>query len=162
MGLLRRFLKDREHELHENEVRLRAIGRLEDLPADVRRELRRVMDATAHYTRGQLILALSYGARAEIASAARALAEEAARGELKPARINEKLFSARLYAPEVPDPDLMIRTSGEIRLSNFLLWQLSYAELYFTPTPWPDFREKEFAAALEEYARRQRRFGDIA
>ncbi len=161
MDLLRRFLRDREAELHRDRVRLRVIGHLEDLPADVRGELRRVMEETRRYREYHLILALSYGGRAEIADAARRVAEEAAAGRLLPARVNERVFRRYLYAPDVPDPDLMIRTSGEIRLSNFLLWQLSYAELYFTPTLWPDFREAEFARALEEYARRRRRYGGL-
>ncbi len=162
MGLLRRFLHNREAELHRDRVRLRVIGRLADLPADVRRDLRRVIEGTSSYRNYHLILALSYGGRAEIVDAARGLAMAAVEGRLDPARLNERVFRRFLYAPDVPDPDLMIRTSGEIRLSNFLLWQLSYAELYFTPTLWPDFREKEFAEALAEYARRQRRFGALA
>ena len=162
MDLLRRFLRDREAELHRDRVRLRVIGHLEDLPADVRGELRRVMEQTRRYREHHLILALSYGGRAEIADAARRVAEEVAAGRLLPARVNERVFRRYLYVPDVPDPDLMIRTSGEIRLSNFLLWQLSYAELYFTPTFWPDFREAEFASALDEYARRRRRYGGLA
>jgi undecaprenyl diphosphate synthase len=159
MSLLKTFLKKDEHELHENEVRLRVTGRIEDMPEAVRQELERVMAATKDYTKGHLILALSYGGRAEIADAVRALAEQVKAGELEPAQIDEAAIAAHLYLPDVPDPDLMIRTSGEIRLSNFLLWELSYAEFYFTDTLWPDFREDDFAKALAEYARRQRRFG---
>ncbi|MBU4461435.1 MAG: di-trans,poly-cis-decaprenylcistransferase [Verrucomicrobia bacterium] len=161
MALLRRFLRAREKELHENRTRLRAIGRLADLPAPARRELQRVMDATAHYTERHLVLALSYGGRAEIADAARRIAERAKAGELDPAKVDEAVVAAHLYAPDIPDPDLMIRTSGEMRLSNFLLWQLSYAEFHFTPILWPDFREADLAAAVGEYRRRHRRFGDI-
>lgn len=161
MSLLRRFLRNQEFELHENRVRLRIIGRLQDLPPGLQQELRRVMAATAHYTEGQLILALSYGGRAELVDAARKIAADVAAGRLRPGDVTEETIREHLYAPDVPDPDLMIRTSGELRLSNFLLWQLSYAELYVTDVLWPDFREPEFFAALEAYALRRRRFGDI-
>ena len=161
MRLLRRFLKDDEHELHEHEVRLRVIGRLQDLPRLVQSGLKRVMDATEHYTKGQLILALSYGGRSEIADAVRQIAVKVKAGELSPDKIDESTVAQHLYAPDVPDPDLMIRTSGEMRLSNFLLWELSYSELYVADELWPDFREKEFVAAIEAYGKRQRRFGDI-
>ena len=159
MSLLKTFLKKDEHELHENQVRLRVTGRLQDLPKAVRNELERVMDATRNYEKGHLILALSYGGRAEIVDAVRAIAADVRAGRLAPEAIDEKAIAARLYLPDVPDPDLMIRTSGELRLSNFLLWELSYSEFYFTETLWPDFREADFAKALEEYARRQRRYG---
>jgi len=159
MSLLKTFLKKDEKELHANQTRLRVAGRFDGLPADVRAELRRVMDATASYTAGQLVLALNYGGRAELADAARAIAADAAAGRLDPASVDEAAVAARLCNPDLPDPDLLIRTSGELRLSNFLPWQLTYAEFYFTPVLWPDFREPEFAAALAEYARRNRRFG---
>ena len=161
MRLLQKFMKDREQELHENKVRLRVIGRIEDFPLMVRRELNRVMRATAAYDEGQLILALSYGGRTEIANAARRIARQVEDGKLRSADVDEKTVAQNLYAPDIPDPDLMIRTSGEMRLSNFLLWQLSYAELYITDVLWPDFREREFMKALEEYRHRQRRFGGI-
>jgi len=161
MSLLRRFLKNEEPLLHKHQVRLRVMGRLEDLPLLVQRGLKRVMAATAGYTQGQLILALSYGGRTEIAAAAREIARKVKAGELKLSAIDEALVAGHLYLPDVPDPDLMIRTSGEMRLSNFMLWQLSYAELYVTPVLWPDFREPQFAEALEAYSRRQRRFGDV-
>ena len=159
MSLLKTFLKKDEHELHENQVRLRVTGRLQDLPKAVRNELERVMAVTRNYEKGHLILALSYGGRAEIVHAVRAIAADVRAGRLAPEAIDEKAIAARLYLPDVPDPDLMIRTSGELRLSNFLLWELSYSEFYFTETLWPDFREADFAKALEEYARRQRRYG---
>jgi len=162
MRLLRKFIRDNENELHENRIRLRLLGRVGDLPADVRGELRRVEQATAAYDAGHLILALSYGGRTEIAEAARRIAQEVRDGKLDPADVDEDAVARRLYLPDVPDPDLMIRTSGEMRLSNFLLWQLSYAELYVTAVLWPDFREPHFKAALEEYGRRQRRFGDVS
>ena len=161
MRLLRTFLRRKERDLHENQVRLRVIGRMGDLPPDVRKELLRIMEDTRGYGERQLILALSYGGRAELADAVRTIAARVQRGELAPEAIDEATIAAHLYAPDVPDPDLMIRTSGELRLSNFLLWQLSYSEFYFTPVRWPDFREAEFAQAIEEYRRRHRRYGDI-
>ncbi|MBU1694260.1 MAG: isoprenyl transferase [Verrucomicrobia bacterium] len=161
MSLLKRFLRRDERDLHENKVRLRVIGRLADLPAEIQQELKRVMKATEHYDAGQLILALSYGSRTELSDAVRRIARRVRDGEVTPDAIDEKTIAANLYAPDVPDPDLMIRTSGELRISNFLLWQLSYAELYFTDVLWPDFREEQFREALAEYARRHRRFGDI-
>ncbi len=161
MSLLARFLRAKKQVLHRHRTRLRAIGRLDDLPARVRRELDRAIAETAHYADRQLILALSYGGRAELADAARRIARRVAAGELQPDDVTEAVVAAHLYAPDVPDPDLMIRTSGELRLSNFLLWQLSYAELYFAPVLWPDFREAEFRAALADYACRRRRFGGI-
>ena len=161
MSLLNRFLKEQEFELHENQVRLRLIGRIEDLEPRIQKELRRVEEATRDYTAGQLILALSYGGRTEITQAARQIAEKAIAGELEPESITEETIAEHLYLPDVPDPDLMIRTSGEMRISNFLLWQLSYSELYVTDVLWPDFREEEFQNALQVYAGRQRRFGDV-
>lgn len=159
MSLLRTFLKKDERELHDNQVRLRVTGRIQDLPPAVRAELQRVMEATQAYTQGHLILALSYGGRSEIVDAVRAIAARVQAGELAPEKIDEAVIVRHLYLPDVPDPDLMIRTSGELRLSNFLLWELSYAEFYFTETLWPDFREPDFARALAEYARRRRRYG---
>jgi len=159
MGLLKRFLRKEEKEFHENRIRLRAIGRLDDLPSSVRNELDRVMKATAEYRDATLVLALSYGGRTEIARAARELARRAKAGTLDPESIDEAAVAANLYAPDIPDPDLMIRTSGEMRLSNFLLWQLSYAEFYITDTLWPDFREEHLAKAVEAYGQRHRRFG---
>jgi undecaprenyl diphosphate synthase len=161
MSLLQRFLRNEEHEFHENRIRLRTIGRTADLPGSVQRALMTVMKATEHYQDGTLVLALSYGGRAELADAARSIARKARLGALDPDSIDEKTVAAHLYAPDIPDPDLMIRTSGEMRLSNFLLWQLSYAELYVTDTLWPDFREEHLVKAIEEYGRRQRRFGQV-
>jgi undecaprenyl diphosphate synthase len=160
MRLLVHFLRSRESELHEHRVRLRAIGRLTDLPLSVQTELKRVEAATAAYTDGELILALSYGGRTEIAQATREIGRKVKAGEIDPETIDERTVAAHLYAPDIPDPDLMIRTSGEMRLSNFLLWQLSYTELYVADVMWPDFREAEFSKAIEAYGARQRRFGD--
>ena len=161
MRLLREYLRKQEPELHTNGVRLRVMGCREDLPAAVRSEIERVEQATAHYADGQLILALSYGGRTEIAQAARSIAEAAVRGELDPAEIDEQTVARHLYLPDVPAPDLIIRTSGEMRISNFMLWQSAYSEFYVTPVLWPDFREADFQAALDAYAARSRRFGAL-
>lgn len=161
MALLDHFLKQREFELHENKVRLRTMGRIEDLPKKTQEGLARVERDTSCYEEGQLILALSYGGRNEIVRAAQRIADRVAKGEITPDQVDEQLVANNLYLPDVPDPDLLIRTSGEQRISNFLLWQASYSEFIFTETLWPDFREEQFADALEEYARRHRRFGDI-
>jgi len=162
MKLLVNFLREREHELHENRVRLRVIGRPEDLSRPVRKGLARVAKATERYEEGHLILALSYGGRTEIAHAAREIARRVQAGELDPESVDEQTVAQHMYAPDVPDPDLLIRTSGEMRVSNFLLWQISYAELYVTDVLWPDFREKQLMEAIGEYGRRQRRFGGVA
>ena len=161
MRLLDRFLRNEEHELHENRVRLRVIGRREDLPSALNKKLCEVEERTRQYEDGNLILALSYGGRTELVSACRAIAQRVKDGELSPDEIDEDMVSANLYAPDIPDPDLLIRTSGELRVSNFLLWQISYAEFYVTEVLWPDFREPEFKQALAEFAKRRRRFGDV-
>ncbi len=161
MHLLRTFLAEREFELHENEIRLRVIGRMQDLPLPIQKGLNRVIDATSHYTDGQLILALSYGGRSEIADAVRAIARKVKSGEVDPERVDEAMISEHLYAPDIPDPDLLIRTSGEMRVSNFLLWQISYTELYVTDVMWPEFREKHLSEAIEAFCSRRRRFGDV-
>ena len=162
MQLLRRFLRSEARELHENRVRLRIIGHMEQLPVGVQKDLEQVMEATRHYTDGTLTLALSYGGRHEIVDATRKIAKAVAAGTLDPDDITGDTIAANLYAPDIPDPDLMIRTSGEMRISNFLLWQLSYAELYVTDVLWPDFREEHFREALEDYALRHRRYGGVA
>ena len=161
MKLLQFFLKRNEHELHENETRLRVMGRRSDLPPAVDRALADLEAATAKYADRELILCLSYGGRTEIAAAARALAEDAAAGRIDPASIDEAAVASRLYLPDVPDPDLIVRTSGEERLSNFLLWQAAYAEFHFTAVLWPDFGEEDFKAALDAFAARHRRFGGV-
>ncbi|MBT3295980.1 MAG: isoprenyl transferase [Verrucomicrobia bacterium] len=162
MRLLRTFLRDRAQELHDDHVRLRVTGRMQDLPAAVQKALNRVMADTAAYERGTLILALSYGGRAELVDATRRIAAEVKAGTLAPDAIDEQTIADHLYLPDVPDPDLLIRTSGEMRLSNFLLWQLSYSELYVTDVLWPDFRDDEFQRALAAYAGRHRRYGGLA
>ena len=162
MRLLRTFLRDRAQELHDDHVRLRVTGRMQDLPAAVQKALNRVMADTAAYERGTLILALSYGGRAELVDATRRIAAEVKAGTLAPDAIDEQTIADHLYLPDVPDPDLLIRTSGEMRLSNFLLWQLSYSELYVTDVLWPDFRDDEFQKALAAYVGRHRRYGGLA
>ena len=162
MGLLDEFIRRETPTLLTNRIRLRAIGRLSELPTVVVSHLRRVSDQTAHFDRMTLTLALSYGGRQEIVDAARKLAELACQGRLRPEEIDEAAFMQQLYAPDLPDPDLLIRTSGEQRLSNFLLWQSSYAELYVTPKPWPDFTKEDLMDAIAEYERRERRFGRVA
>jgi undecaprenyl diphosphate synthase len=162
MRYLRKFLREQQPKMIENGVRLAAIGDTDALPAGVRKELAATMEATRDCQAMTLTLALNYGARQEIVRAARALAAEARDGALDPAAIDETAFAARLDTAGTPDPDLLIRTAAEQRLSNFLLWQISYAELYVTDTLWPDFRRKSLEAALEEYAGRERRFGGIS
>ena len=161
MGLLRRFIDAHAAELHENRVRLRVIGNLADLSPDIQAMVARLEDATRAYDAGNLVLALSYSGRSEIVRAARRLAERVRSGALDPAAIDEAAVTASLDAPDVPDPDLIVRTSGEMRLSNFLLWQSAYSEFYVTPVLWPDFREADFAAALEAFRQRERRFGGV-
>lgn len=160
MGLLVSYLAGEEPMLHQNQVRLRVMGQKEDLPEAVQVEIARVEAATAQYER-QLILCLSYGGRTEIVSAAKRLAKLAADGKLNPDAIDEAVFAEQLYLPDVPDPDLIVRTSGEMRLSNFLLWQASYAELYVTPVLWPDFDKADFDAAVAAFGKRERRYGGI-
>lgn len=162
MDLLVQFINENEPELHKNRIRLRTIGRFNDLPAAVQFVLKRAIKATENYDRYNLILALSYGARDEITHAMRVIARKVKNGGLNPEAIDESTISRYLFTEDIPDPDLLIRTSGEMRLSNFLLWQVSYTELYVTETLWPDFDEKDFSAALDAYAQRKRRFGRVA
>jgi undecaprenyl diphosphate synthase len=158
-GLLRRFIKSEIAELDRNGVRLRFIGEPDRFDADIQAELQRAEQKTRGNTRLNLVIALSYGARGEIVAAARRVAELAMAGKLDPTTLDETQFAALLETADMPDPDLILRTSGEQRLSNFLLWQAAYAEFIFTDVLWPDFGEAEFAAALAEYGRRERRFG---
>ena len=158
-GLLRHYLRNEVAELHTNGVRMRFIGDPNRFDADIRDDLRAAEQSTRGNTKLNLTIALSYGARDEITAAARALAEAVRAGTLDPADIDEAAMSAALSTGGMPDPDLIIRTSGEQRLSNFLLWQAAYAELVFLDVLWPDFGAEHFAAALAEYARRERRFG---
>jgi undecaprenyl diphosphate synthase len=159
MNILSRFVRKEVAELRQNQVMLRAIGDLQRLPASVQRELAQAEEATREGARMTLSLALSYGGRREILQAAQALAADLQAGRLRLEDITPESFAGRLYTAGMPDPDLLIRTSGEYRLSNFLLWQTAYTELYFTDTLWPDFREEELIKALLEYQQRDRRFG---
>lgn len=158
-GLLRHFLKSEIAELHKQGVRLHLIGDPARFDPDIQRDIAAAMTKTAQNRRLNLVIALSYGARAEIAQAARAIADAARNGTLDPTTIDETSFSSFLSTSGIPDPDLIIRTSGEQRLSNFLLWQAAYAELVFLDVLWPDFDAVHFAEALAEFARRERRFG---
>jgi undecaprenyl diphosphate synthase len=161
MKYLAHFLKAELPELNRNNVQLEAIGQLHRLPEFVQKQFKKTQEALSKNNGLTLILALSYGGRTEIVEAARNLAAKVKKGELDPAEITEQVMSDHLYTRKWPDPDVLIRTSGEMRVSNFLLWQISYAELVVTPTLWPDFRKAQFFAALEEYNRRHRRFGGL-
>lgn len=159
MALMRSYLRRELEEMQDNQIALKAIGNLDQLPERVRQELDATIAATAKGDRMDLTLALSYGGRNEIVQAVQSLAREVAAGRLNPEDIDAARFSRCLYTADMPDPDLIIRTSGEYRLSNFLLWQSAYTELYVTDTLWPDFREDEFRQALTTYQQRDRRFG---
>lgn len=161
MLLLRQQLREQTEELNENNVRLRAIGQLNRIPKRVRQELERSINITKNNTGLILNLALNYGSRQEIVQATQRIAQAVKDGELKINDINENLFANYLYTANLPELDLLIRPSGEMRVSNFLLWQLAYAELYVTPTLWPDFRKKDLLLALIAYQQRKRRFGGL-
>ncbi|MBK1831949.1 isoprenyl transferase [Verrucomicrobiaceae bacterium R5-34] len=161
MKLLERFLRDKLPEMLKQNVRLHAIGRLNMLPASCRKEIDQAIEKTRDNTGLNLILALSYGSREEITDAARRLAAKAVAGEIEPSDIDPSMIDDHLYTAGIPDPDLLIRTSGELRISNFLLWQISYSEIVISPKNWPDFRNADLRAAVDEYARRHRRFGTV-
>ncbi len=160
MSLLKKFLESEKPVMMENGIRLNAIGQLERLPHDVRNVLYQTIAATRNNPGMVLNLALSYGGRAEIVRMTRILAEKAAAGSLDPQSITEETVSAHLYTHNLPDPDLLIRTSGEMRISNFLLWQIAYSELHITRTLWPDFSRDEYLDILKDYQQRDRRFGN--
>ncbi|MDH3390314.1 MAG: isoprenyl transferase [Desulfobulbaceae bacterium] len=166
MTLLKTFLKSELQNLLDKNISLRCIGEIEKLPPDVQKILLQVIEDTARNAEGKqaliLNLALSYGSRSEILRAARIMAEKCVSGQFDPEDISEKLFASYLYTAGLPDPDLLIRTGGESRLSNFLLWQLSYAELYITETMWPDFNAERFFEALKYFQGRERRFGQTS
>jgi undecaprenyl diphosphate synthase len=161
MKYLAHYMKTEFAELNRNNVRLEVIGQVHRLPEFVQKQLKKTQDALSKNNGLTLIMALSYGGRTEIVEAVRSIAAKVKRGELEPADITEQVMTDHLYTRKWPDPDVLIRTSGEMRVSNFLLWQISYAELVVTPTLWPDFRKQQFYAALEEYHRRHRRFGGL-
>lgn len=161
MALLERFLEEKADELMKQNVRLLAIGHLDRLPEKTRRKLDQAIARTEGNTSLTLVLALSYGSREEIVEAARSLAVDAAAGKIDPAAIDCATFASRLYTAGIPDPDLLIRTSGELRVSNFLLWQISYAEIVIFRKFWPDFGQSDLFDAVAEYSRRHRRFGGL-
>ena len=162
MTLLVRFLKSEQKELAENDIRLHVIGQMERLPAKVQRTLRETMHLTRSNSALQLNLALSYGSRAEIIRMARKLAQKSKNGEIDADAIDDDTVAQHLYTKGIPDPDLLIRTSGEMRVSNFLLWQIAYSEIYVTPTYWPDFGKDEFLDIMMTYQKRERRFGRVS
>jgi undecaprenyl diphosphate synthase len=162
MGLLEYFLKKELAGLVKDKVRLLTIGRTQDLPETVRVQLQKAVEATAGFTGHTLVLALNYGARTEVVDAARAYAAAVASGQASLNDNSWESFSRHLYTAAIPDPDLVIRTSGEMRISNFLLLQAAYAEFVFTPVLWPDFTKEDLAAAVDVYARRERRFGQTS
>ena len=159
MDLLLKTIKVEVKTLQKNNIRLRAIGDIDALPGNTARELRQAMEETASNTRMDLILALNYSGKAEIIKSVKQIAEDAKQGRIKVADINEEMMNDHLYTVGIPDPELMIRTSGEQRISNFLLWQLAYAEFYFTEQFWPDFDKEELYKAILTYQNRERRFG---
>lgn len=159
MTLLASYLRDEQSELMENRVRLRGIGEIDRLPVHVRELLHQAEQLTESNDGLRLTLALSYGSRREIVDAVRRVAQEVRDGTLDPDAIDESTVTGRLYTAGIPDPDLLVRTSGEMRLSNFMLWQLAYTELYVTDVYWPDFRRPHLEQALAAYAKRRRRFG---
>ena len=159
MALLKRFIKSELKEMMENGIRFHTIGRTSKLPRNVQKAVDDAKEKTAKNTDMTLTLALSYGARQEVVDGIRQIVKRASRGDLNPEDITEDFFSGFLYTRGMPDPDLLIRTSGEYRVSNFLLWQLAYAELYITPIYWPDFRKEDYMKALKAYQVRERRYG---
>ncbi len=161
MTLLKRFLHSEQKELVERNIRLRVIGQLDRLPASVQEALQQTMSATKENTAMTLILALSYGGRAEIVRMVQKVAEQVKNGEIDSNAITADLVAEHLYTRDIPDPDLLIRTSGEMRISNFLLWQIAYAEIFVTPTLWPDFNRDELLEILKDYQNRDRRYGRV-
>jgi len=159
MTILRQTLKAERRDLRDNNVRLQVVGRVHELPAPVRDEIAHTQDYLSQCDGMLLNLALSYSGRAEIVDAVRRLVADARAEGLQPGRIDDELFGSYLYTAGLPDPDLLIRTSGEMRISNFLLWQLAYTELWITETLWPDFRRRHLYEAIADYQRRERRFG---
>lgn len=159
MKILGEYLDAKLRKFMDNNIVFNVIGDTKDLPADIQAKIRRNMETTKKNTGLVATLALSYSSRYEIIETCRSLAGQVRDGKLRPEEIDEKTFSSRLYTANLPDPDLLIRTSGELRISNFLLWQISYSELYITDKCWPDFTEEEFVKALKDYGKRERRFG---
>ncbi len=161
MTLFERVLRRELEEMKEENVKIRFVGNLEDLPTSLRQEIDRSMEDTKHNQGTQFTVATNYGGRHEIIQACQAIAKKVEQGYLKANQVNEDLFEQHLYTQGIPHPDLLIRTSGEMRISNFLLWQVAYAEIYVTSTLWPDFDRIEFHKALATYQQRDRRFGKV-
>jgi undecaprenyl diphosphate synthase len=161
MSLMLRAMQAEIEELIQNRVKVKVSGRLSELPDDLRAEFEEAMERTRDFTGLTFNLAINYGGRAEVVDAVRDLAAKVRAGQIEPNDITEEAISAHLYAPEIPDPDLLIRTAGELRLSNFLLWETAYSEIYVTPTCWPDFDRDHLIAALSEYQKRIRKFGAV-
>ena len=161
MTLLKKFLESEKKEMLDNNIRLYAIGQIERLPENVRQTLHNVMALTKNNNGMTLNLALSYGGRAEIVKMVKEIAIKAKEGRIGPDSITPEIISEHLYTHQMPDPDLLIRTSGEMRISNFLLWQIAYSEIYITDTLWPDFGKDEFVQILKDYQQRERRFGKV-
>jgi len=161
MRLLKRFMVSELAEMRDNGIRLQVIGRVHKLPEDVQRTLQETMEKTSHNRDLVLTLALSYGGRQELADAVSGIVRGVESGRLSPGDVSEELISRHLYTADMPDPDFLIRTGGEYRVSNFLLWQIAYTEIFTTLTQWPDFRKEEYLQALEAYQRRERRFGAV-
>jgi len=161
MGLLDEFLQSERKEMMENNIRLQVIGQVERLPAGVQKSLQQTLELTRGNTAMTLILALSYGGRSEIVRMVRTVADKVRQGLIELDSIDEQLVAGHLDTADIPDPDLLIRTSGEMRISNFLLWQVAYSELFVTPTLWPDFTREEFVQILKAYQARERRFGGV-
>jgi undecaprenyl diphosphate synthase len=161
MTLLRNFLRSEQKELVENNIRLRTIGQTDRVPAKVQQALHQTISATEDNTAMTLILALSYGSRTEIIRMVQELASQAQHGEIDSKSITAELIADHLYTRDIPDPDLLIRTSGEMRISNFLLWQIAYTEIFVTPTLWPDFSRDELLEILIDYQGRERRYGKV-
>jgi len=162
MQLLLSTIRAEVANLHKNNVRLSVIGQINDLTADARQGMLEGVELTRNNTGLNLNLALSYGSRQEITAALRTLIDKVLAGELEPDAIDEKMISKHLYTGQMPDPDLLIRTGGDFRISNFLLWQMAYTEVFVTPVFWPDFRERELLEAIGEYQKRERRFGMVS
>lgn len=161
MRLIRYAARAELDEMKKEGVRIVVSGRLHELPKSVQKQLNEDIEATAGNSRIILNIAVNYGGRAEIVDAARAAAEMVRRGEIEPCQIDEALIASLMYHPELPDPDLLIRTAGEMRISNFLLWECAYTELYVTPTLWPDFSKDDLIGAIKDYQRRTRKFGAV-
>lgn len=159
MSLLRQYLKSELKELQENNVRIMFIGERAMLDADIVEQMAKIEKETHKNDKLTLCIALSYGSRQEMMGAVRKIATLAQRGDINVSEIDDKMFSDMLYTKDIPDPDLLIRTSGEQRVSNYLLWQIAYSELYFSPTPWPDFSKEELSKILVDFNNRERRYG---